>query len=90
MAIIDVLANLNRVKREMELKAERSIGQCAEDLLDKAVQKTPINTGELRLSGTEKDKKKGGELQKGLMILQGSNDTDTTADEEKHVSKIQQ
>ena len=52
MAIIDVLANLNRVTREMELKAERSIGLCAEDLLDKAIQRTPIDSGELRLSGT--------------------------------------
>jgi hypothetical protein len=59
MALIDVLANLNRVTREIELKAERSIGQCAEDLLDKAVQRTPIDTGELRLSGTATVEKKG-------------------------------
>ena len=59
MALIDVLANLNRVTREIELKAERSIGQCAEDLLDKATQKTPIDTGELRLSGTATVEKKG-------------------------------
>ena len=59
MAIIDVLANLQRVTREIELKAERSIGQCAEDLLDKAVQRTPINTGDLRKSGTATVEKKG-------------------------------
>ena len=59
MALIDVLANLNRVTREIELKAEKSIGQCAEDLLDKAIQKTPIDTGELRLSGTATVEKKG-------------------------------
>lgn len=59
MALIDVLANLNRVTREIELKAEKSIGQCAEDLLDKAIQKTPIDTGELRTSGTATVEKKG-------------------------------
>jgi len=59
MALIDVLANLNRVTREIELKAEKSIGQCAEDLLDKATQKTPIDSGELRLSGTATVEKKG-------------------------------
>ena len=59
MALIDVLGNLNRVTREIELKAERSIGQCTEDLLDKAVQKTPIDSGELRLSGTATVEKKG-------------------------------
>ena len=59
MALADVLANLNRVTREMELKAEKSIEQCAEDLLDKAVQKTPIDSGELRLSGTATVEKKG-------------------------------
>lgn len=59
MALADVLTNLNRVTREMELKAEKSIGQCAEDLLDKAIQKTPIDSGELRLSGTATVEKKG-------------------------------
>ena len=59
MAINDVLANLEIVTREIELKAEKSIGQCAEDLLDKAVQKTPIDSGELRLSGTATVEKKG-------------------------------
>ena len=59
MALIDVLANLGRVTREIELKAEKSIGQCAEDLLDKAIQRTPIDTGELRLSGTTTVEKKG-------------------------------
>ena len=59
MALIDVLANLGRVTREIELKAEKSIGQCAEDLLDKAIQKTPKDTNELRLSGTATVEKKG-------------------------------
>ena len=59
MALIDVLANLQRVTREIEIKAEKSIGQCAEDLLDKAIPKTPKDTNELRLSGTATVEKKG-------------------------------
>ena len=59
MALADVIARLGGVTREIELKVERSIGQCAEDLLDKAVQKTPMDTGELRLSGTATVEKKG-------------------------------
>lgn len=59
MALADVIARLGGVTREIESKVERSIGQCAEDLLDKATQKTPIDTGELRLSGTATVEKKG-------------------------------
>ena len=59
MALADVIARLGGVTREIELKVERSVGLCAEDLLDKAVQITPIDSGELRLSGTATVEKKG-------------------------------
>lgn len=52
MALNDVLRNLNFISKQMEKKAEKQIKKCCEDLLSKAVDITPINTGELRKSGT--------------------------------------
>ena len=52
MALNDVLRNLNKVTVDTEKKAERQIKKCCEDLLSKAVDITPIDTGELRKSGT--------------------------------------
>jgi len=52
MALNDVLRNLNKVTKDTEKKAERQIKKCCEDLLSKAVDITPMNTGELRKSGT--------------------------------------
>ena len=48
MALNDVLRNLNKVTTDTEKKAERQIKKCCEDLLSKAVDITPIDTGELR------------------------------------------
>ena len=52
MALNDVLRNLNKVTKDTEKKAEIQIKKCCEDLLSKAVDITPIDTGELRKSGT--------------------------------------
>ena len=52
MALNDVLRNLNKVTTDTEKKAERQIKKCCEDLLSKAIDITPIDTGELRKSGT--------------------------------------
>ena len=52
MALNDVLRNLNTVTKDTEKKAERQIKKCCEDLLSKAVDITPMDTGELRKSGT--------------------------------------
>ena len=52
MALNDVLRNLNRITRDMEKKSEKQIKKCCEDLLSKAVDITPMDTGELRKSGT--------------------------------------
>ena len=52
MALNDVLRNLNKVTVVTEKKAEIQIKKCCEDLLSKAVDITPIDTGELRKSGT--------------------------------------
>ena len=52
MALNDVLRNLNRIIRDTEKKSEKQIKKCCEDLLSKAVDITPMDTGELRKSGT--------------------------------------
>ena len=52
MALNDVLRNLNTVSKQIEKKAEKQIKKCCEDLLSKAIDITPIDTGELRKSGT--------------------------------------
>ena len=59
MALNDVLRNLNRTVLNMNKKVEKQIELCAEDLLSKAVDRTPIDTGELRKSGTVSVEKKG-------------------------------
>ena len=59
MALNDVLRNLNRAVLNMNKKVEKQIELCAEDLLSKAVDRTPIDTGELRKSGTVSVDKKG-------------------------------
>ena len=52
MALNDVLRNLNKITKDTEKKAEKQIKKCCEDLLSKAVDITPMDTGELRKSGT--------------------------------------
>ena len=52
MALNDVLRNLNTASKQIEKKAEKQIKKCCEDLLSKAVDITPMDTGELRKSGT--------------------------------------
>ena len=52
MALNDVLRNLNTVSKQIEKKAEKQIKKCCEDLLSKAIDITPMDTGELRKSGT--------------------------------------
>ena len=47
-----VIRNLNNLTAQMEKKAEKQIKKCCEDLLSKAVDITPMDTGELRKSGT--------------------------------------
>ena len=59
MALNDVLRNLNITVLNMNKKVEKQIELCAEDLLSKAVDRTPIDTGELRKSGTVSVDKKG-------------------------------
>ena len=59
MALNDVLRNLNRTVLNINKKVEKQIELCAEDLLSKAVDRTPIDTGELRKSGTVSVDKKG-------------------------------
>lgn len=49
---MNVIRNLNNLIKQMEKKAEKQIKKCCEDLLSKAVDITPMNTGELRKSGT--------------------------------------
>lgn len=49
---MNVIRNLNNLTKQMEKKAEKQIKKCCEDLLSKAVDITPMNTGELRKSGT--------------------------------------
>ena len=49
---MNVISNLNNLIKQMEKKAEKQIKKCCEDLLSKAVDITPLDTGELRKSGT--------------------------------------
>ena len=49
---MNVIRNLNNLTKQIEKKAEKQIKKCCEDLLSKAVDITPMNTGELRKSGT--------------------------------------
>ena len=49
---MNVIVNLNNLIKQMEKKAEKQIKKCCEDLLSKAVDITPLDTGELRKSGT--------------------------------------
>ena len=49
---LKVIVNLNNLTKQMEKKAEKQIKKCCEDLLSKAVDITPLDTGELRKSGT--------------------------------------
>ena len=49
---MNVITNLNNLTKQMEKKAEKQIKKCCEDLLSKAVDITPMDTGELRRSGT--------------------------------------
>ena len=51
--------NLQGITAQMGLKAERAIGVCCEDLLRKAVEVCPKDTGDLRKSGTVQVDKKG-------------------------------
>ena len=49
---MNVIVNLNNLTKQMEKKAEKQIKKCCEDLLSKAIDITPLDTGELRKSGT--------------------------------------
>ena len=55
--------NLQGITAQMGLKAEKAIGLCCEDLLRKAVEVCPIDSGDLRKSGTVQLEKKGIETQ---------------------------
>ena len=59
MGLNDVLRNLNITVLNMNKKVEKQIELCSEDLLRKAVDATPMDTGELRRSGTVSVDKKG-------------------------------
>ena len=59
MALNDVLRNLNITVSNMNKKVEKQIELCAEDLLSKAVDRTPKDTKELMKSGTVSVEKKG-------------------------------
>ena len=59
MALNNVIRNLNTTITAINKKAERQIEKCCQDLLRKAIDKTPMDTGELRKSGAVEVEKKG-------------------------------
>ena len=59
MALNDVIRNLNANIVAINKKAEKQIEKCSQDLLRKAIDKTPMDTGALRLSGAVDVEKKG-------------------------------
>ena len=59
MALNDVLRNLNITVATMNKKVEKQIEKCSQDLLRKAIDKTPMDTGELRKSGAVEVEKNG-------------------------------
>ena len=59
MALNNVIRNLNATVTTINKKAEKQIEKCSQDLLRKAIDKTPMDTGELRKSGAVEVEKKG-------------------------------
>jgi len=59
MALNDVLRNLNITVLNMNKKVEKQVELCAEDLLSKAVDRTPKDTQELMKSGAVEIEKNG-------------------------------
>ena len=59
MALNDVLRNLNITVATMNKNVEKQIEKCSQDLLRKAIDKTPMDKGELRKSGAVEVEKKG-------------------------------
>ena len=62
---IDVIRNLNRVINQMNVKVERAVAECGEDLLRKSNEVCPMSplgsatSGDLRKSGTVSVEKNG-------------------------------
>ena len=50
--ISNVLNNLNRVRNAITQNINREVSNVAHDLLSKSIQRAPIDTGDLRGSGT--------------------------------------
>ena len=59
MALNDVIRNLNTAITAINKKAEKQIEKCSQDLLRKAIDKTPMDSGALRLSGAVEVEKNG-------------------------------
>ena len=59
MALNDVIRRLNANITAINKKAEKQIEKCCQDLLRKAIDKTPMDTGELRKSGAVEVEKNG-------------------------------
>ena len=59
MALNDVLRNLNITVATMNENVEKQIEKCSQDLLRKAIDKTPMDKGELRKRGAVEVEKKG-------------------------------